>query len=1196
MQNTVSALPRWCSPTAFGFGARPAAQPRSDGTIGRTMLLAAALLTRAAPAPAAPGDLDATFGDHGRVSLAIGVFGAQGRSVIEQPDGKLVIAGVAAGQFTIARLTRAGALDTGFASDGVVSLDFGGFDDVAYVVVRQSDGKLVVAGAAGVAGAADEAEDFHEIGLVRFTSNGTLDASFGTNGKVTLDLGGTDDFASGLVEQPDGKLVVAGATNSSGTYRMAFARFNADGTTDTSFGDGGANIVDLGAGTESRATWLVRQADGGLVAGGMAVASGGTSDFAVVRLTADGDLDSTFDGDGWGVTDIGGGADSASSVALQPDGKLLLVGSASSTGDGLPDAALLRLNVDGSIDQVFGSAGKTVVDLGDQSTLGAVVTQSNGKLVATGTRGPAICCSDDVEPTDMILVRFDADGSLDKAYGVDGVTTADFGRQDFYAISTGVALIQQVDGRYVAVGSNSAGDVAIARFDDQMDSAGLVGFAKATQYVDETARSVSLRVRRTGGRTGAVTVDYDTSAGSAREGVDYLAAHGTLSWADGDASDRVVDVDVIDDDEREQREDFTLVLSNASGGAGLASRSVSTGIGSEDGPGYPQFFDGLTPIQVAERAVTIHATVRRVGGSEGDLTVRYATEGSTAVAGSDFVAKSGTLSWGDGDSSPRSISVEILDDSIAEGPEDFAIRLGEPTGGLGGLLSGIQLVRIVANDGMEHGRVVFRPGAATVAEGRASVALTVSRIDGSTGAVSVDYATSAKSATLGADFDAASGKLTWPDGDVKDRTINVNVANDSTRESDETFDVILSNATGGASLAFPASATVTITDDDSSGAGNGRGGGGGGGGCFIAAAALLLLWRRRFHVTRSRANGTNMRDKSAASTVLLALLSCVSPPVSNAAAPGPHSLAPGEVAQVLSLRPLIDIAEGIAIDRRGHIFISNTRLENDTRVCEILELTRDGTVSVFATLDPTVEDSFGVGVVGLALDARDNLYAALSSFKAATHGVWRIRRDGVAERLAGSKRMLFANALTFDSRGNLYVTDSVDGAIWLFPRKGRGRLWIRHPLLAPNPVFGANGIAFVPPNNLYVANTDRALIARIRIRPDGRPAEPELVAAGFELLGIDGLAADARGTLHAVIVVSVALGTSPLVKVDPESGRITASRADPSAFDLPTSLAFGRGPLDHKSVFVINSGLLPEGRPETAPGVIQAGVGLNSAR
>jgi len=142
-------------------------------------------------------------------------------------------------------------------------------------------------------------------------------------------------------------------------------------------------------------------------------------------------------------------------------------------------------------------------------------------------------------------------------------------------------------------------------------------------------------------------------------------------------------------------------------------------------------------------------------------------------------------------------------------------------------------------------------------------------------------------------------------------------------------------------------------------------------------------------------------------------------------------------------------------------------------------------------------------------------------------------------------------------------------------------------------LIGANGIAFVPPNNLYVANLDRALIARIRIRPDGRPEEPELVAAGFELLGIDGLAADARGTLHACIVVSVALGTSPLIAVDPETGKITPSTADASAFDLPTSLAFGRGPLDHKSIYVVNSGFFPVGRPEAAPGVIRVGVGVN---
>jgi hypothetical protein len=466
----------------------------------------------------------------------------------------------------------------------------------------------------------------------------------------------------------------------------------------------------------------------------------------------------------------------------------------------------------------------------------------------------------------MILVRLDADGKLDEAYSVDGVATAVFSQTDtdLYMISSGAALIRQMDDRYVAVGSNSAGDVAIARFNDGADFAGVVGFARSAQSVAETAGAVSFTVRRTGGRTGGVTVDYDTSAGAAREGVDYLAAHGTLSWADSDASERTVVVDLIDDDEAEQPEDFTLVLSNLSGGAELAASMLPTSIRSEDGPGQLLFLHGFesiyAPIYVNERAVTTHATVRRVNGSEGAVSVKYAATGDTALAGSDFAPASGTLSWGDGDTSPRSISVEILDDSSPEPAEELTIRISEPTGGATiPFLGGLQRVRIAANDGIEHGRLAFRMGAAPVAEDRASVVLTVSRIDGSTGAVSVDYATSAGSAASGADFDAASGRLTWPDGDARDRTIRVNIADDSAREADETFDVTLSNATGGASLAFPASATVTITDDDSSAGGGGSngggGGGGGGGGCFIAAAALVLLWqRRRFHVTRSRAS------------------------------------------------------------------------------------------------------------------------------------------------------------------------------------------------------------------------------------------------------------------------------------------------------------------------------------------------------
>jgi sugar lactone lactonase YvrE len=315
--------------------------------------------------------------------------------------------------------------------------------------------------------------------------------------------------------------------------------------------------------------------------------------------------------------------------------------------------------------------------------------------------------------------------------------------------------------------------------------------------------------------------------------------------------------------------------------------------------------------------------------------------------------------------------------------------------------------------------------------------------------------------------------------------------------------------------------------------------------------------------------------------------------VSSAPVP---KLPAGQTEKVLELRPLIDMPEGIAIDRRGHIFVGNRRLENDARVSEIQEIAPDGAVRIFATFDPPVLDSFDAGVLGLAIGPDGELFAAVASHDPRTHGVWRLGRDGANERLAGSKRMLLPNALEFDPRGNLYVTDSADGAIWRFPRGGRGRLWIRHPLLAPDPLIGANGIAFVAPNNLYVANLDRALIGRIRIRPDGTPAEPEIDAAGFELLGIDGLAADARGMLYACIIVSAALGTAPVVQVDPATGKIAPATINVSAFDLPTSLAFGRGPLDHKSVYVVNSGLFPEGRPEAAPGVVRVGLRANGPR
>ena len=341
---------------------------------------------------------------------------------------------------------------------------------------------------------------------------------------------------------------------------------------------------------------------------------------------------------------------------------------------------------------------------------------------------------------------------------------------------------------------------------------------------------------------------------------------------------------------------------------------------------------------------------------------------------------------------------------------------------------------------------------------------------------------------------------------------------------------------------------------------------------------------------------------TAAAVLSAALVACSDDPASPrgaALAPEPPALAsahlaPGRSETILSLAGLTDMPEGIAVNDQGDIFLGNRRLDGDQRIGEILRITPDHRVSVFATIGRSGAD-FNVGLAGLVVDAGGDLYAAFISHDPATHGVYRIdRRRGVA-RLPGSAAMLLPDALAFDARANLYVSDAEDGSIWRFPAQGRGARWLKDPLLAPGGLgIGANGVAFVPPATLYAAVTEQNHIVRIPIRNDGRPGRATVAADGDPLQIIDGLAADVHGDLYAAVVGFSIVGTNPVVRVDPRTGSMTPVARDIGSFDWPTSLAFGRGPLDHKSLYVANAGLFPEGR-DAAPGVVRLGVGVPGA-
>ncbi|HEX8733838.1 MAG TPA: FG-GAP-like repeat-containing protein, partial [Pyrinomonadaceae bacterium] len=367
------------------------------------------------------GSLDSDFAAGGIFRYDFGSGSDEAMGIALQPDGKIVVAGkanvnpfAADTAFGIIRLNPNGTFDSAFGTNGVVITNFFSSLDEATEVALQPDGKIIATGFVTQGGVNNGAT--YDFAAVRYNPNGSLDATFGGgDGIAFVDFNGQGDRAQSSVLQPDGKIVLAGVTTGeiASELDFALARLNADGSLDTGFDGDGRTITTFSPNNLNELARAIALApDGKLVVTGdyQVPTSGdvqGHSDIAVARYNPNGSLDASFDGDGRFVYDSNQGdrSETSDDVVVQPDGKILLVSRSHLIQETNPSVAhrdmqIIRLNVNGSFDNSFGSGGRKLTDFGifnpptaptfgsgrtsELGISGSIALQPDGKIVAAG--------------------------------------------------------------------------------------------------------------------------------------------------------------------------------------------------------------------------------------------------------------------------------------------------------------------------------------------------------------------------------------------------------------------------------------------------------------------------------------------------------------------------------------------------------------------------------------------------------------------------------------------------------------------------------------------------------------------------------------------------------------------------------------------------------------------------------------------
>ncbi len=772
-----------------------------------------------------------------------------------QPDGKTVIGGsfTAFNTFPINRVAR-------MQTDGLFDATFNpgdGANGTVNSIALDSASRILVGGSF------TSMDGDSRNRIARLNADGSLDTSF-------LPGSGANGTIWSVALQPDGKILVGGEfTSFNAINRSHVARLNADGSVDTTF--------DLGVGPNGTVFSVAVQTDGKILIGGEFDSISGTNRASIARLNADGTLDATYN-PGTGSTDpLSLEVGIVYGIALQSDGKAVLAG-AFNFFNLESRNSIVRLNTNGSIDPTFDpgtGADDTIysVKLQPNGTIliGGLFKSYNG----TRRVGIARLFSSGSLDTSFMDTAYNQFAGLINPYFTEFI---DLDLNIFNTRNFVFSIGLQADGNVIIGGGFERVGGGFTRDDirDRWNVArlignstpgpGNIGLAYTNYNANENVPSSFVTLVRTDGNLGPAQVDFRprglaSGAGAAEEDVDYSfdfsTPAGTPTWntlwfrpswmqkdsATGQNNNTAstsddVSVTILDNAVVDGNKKLAYELSNPNGtdisvtgvggplfggenipfGVALGrSSSTATIVDNDFNPGVLSF---SAPTYSIDEFSTTNAIIHviRTNGSVGSVSVKYIITAGTATRGVDFnTNKINTLIFGDGVTN-RTISIPIINDSVAEFDETFTISLTTPTGGATVGAPASAIVSIIDND-FEPGRISFTTDVFTTQESQAFAVISLQRNHGSLGTISVNVGATNLTAVEGLDFTGVTNNLVWNSGDTSVKTITVPILNDGIVEGSEFVQLRLFNPTvdgtnNNLALGLQSQAILMIEDDD----------------------------------------------------------------------------------------------------------------------------------------------------------------------------------------------------------------------------------------------------------------------------------------------------------------------------------------------------------------------------------------------